>query len=142
MIRLAVNNIPGDLSGSFLNSIAQKASNEIKTDGIIELNFVTRDDIRELNREYRGKDTETDVLSFELKENEIAGQIFICYDIAVEQGKDYGWTTENEIALLLSHGLLHIDGYAHKNDRCAEEMLEAENKILKSLNLREYETKS
>jgi probable rRNA maturation factor len=86
-----------------------------------ELSVVFVDDarIRELNQQFRGKDTPTDVLSFPLREGEAVGQysylgdIVISVDTAQRQSQELGHTPEDEIDELLLHGVLHLLGYDH-----------------------------
>lgn len=78
----------------------------------IELIFVDKSEIANLNKEFRQKDTPTDVLSFpqeqfDVEEN-ILGSIVICPDIAKEKNE--------EINQLLKHGLLHLLGFDHEED--------------------------
>lgn len=84
--------------------------------------------IRTLNKQHRGKDGPTDVLSFPVHENLRAGtilswplerhvhlgDIFISRDVAVRQAKEFGITYEQEILHLLVHGILHLCGYDHE----------------------------
>ncbi|WP_342525395.1 rRNA maturation RNase YbeY [Chryseomicrobium sp. FSL W7-1435] len=91
----------------------------------LSVSFVTNDEIQEINKTYRNKDTVTDVISFAMQEQgegEVAvigeqplllGDIIISVDRAVEQAADYGHSIERELAFLAAHGLLHILGYDH-----------------------------
>lgn len=128
------------LKETFLDSIGREAGDELGKTGVVELNFISPEEIRELNKTYRGKDMETDVLSFELEGDSIAGQVFVCYDIALEQAERYNWSIENELALLIIHGTLHVFGFDHETDAQAREMIDKENNILRRLKLKEYET--
>lgn len=83
-------------------------------------------EIRRLNREFRGKDRPTDVLSFDIGEGLIAGEPFgdvvISVETAKRQAKDYGAPLETEILRLLIHGTLHLCGYDHHKRRDAVRM--------------------
>ena len=92
----------------------------------ISVTFVDNDQIQELNREYRGKDMPTDVLSFPMGENgvydenhttgaKILGDIVISVPKAVEQAKRYGHSFEREMGYLTAHSMLHLLGYDHEN---------------------------
>lgn len=70
--------------------------------------------IKELNRKYRHKDSVTDVLSFPLKEEKEMGDIFICSGQVKRQAKKIGISFEEELARMLTHGILHLVGYNHE----------------------------
>jgi probable rRNA maturation factor len=108
----------------------------------VSLSFVTDDKIHELNREYRGIDRPTDVLSFECDnvpfdgeefdealEYEL-GDIVIATDVAKAQTVVYGTTFEDEVALLVVHGLLHLMGYDHVVEEEAVVMEALEDEII------------
>lgn len=95
--------------------------------------------IRRLNREYRGIDSVTDVLSFPMAEGEpvavpagfpaYLGDVAICIDRALEQALAFGHTPEREVAYLAVHGTLHLLGFDHERDVDARRMREAEERI-------------
>src|SRR5262249_2320385 len=80
--------------------------------------FVSDKKIRELNRQFRGVDKATDVLSFPAggPDDSELGDIAISVDTAVPQAKDNGLKFEGEIAQLILHGLLHLSGFDHETD--------------------------
>ena len=84
----------------------------------VELLIVEAKGIQELNREHRGKDTATDVLSFPIDDFPHAplGSIVINHELADEKAKELGHKIEEEIALLFIHGLLHLLGFDHEVD--------------------------
>ena len=107
----------------------------------VSVSFVTDDEIHELNRDYRGIDRPTDVLSFECDgldddmdfvEGDVfeLGDVIIAVDVADRQTAEYGTTFEDEISLLLVHGLLHLCGYDHIEDDEAEVMEARERELL------------
>lgn len=90
----------------------------------IDVTFVDGEEIRRLNKQYRGKDAETDVLSFPLGENGVydknpetgasmLGDVVISMPRAVEQSKQYGHSLQREVAYLTTHSVLHLLGYDH-----------------------------
>ena len=104
----------------------------------LSVSFVRDPKIRELNREFRGKDKPTDVLSFPLYEpGEVAdaeterllGDIVISVDTALRQAADYDATLDREVQRLLIHGILHLLGHDHEEpvERAA---MEAEERRL------------
>ncbi|HLM23686.1 MAG TPA: rRNA maturation RNase YbeY [Pyrinomonadaceae bacterium] len=80
--------------------------------------FVSDKRIRELNRQFRGIDRATDVLSFPADgpDESNLGDIAISADTAAAQAKENGLSFDNEIAQLILHGLLHLSGYDHETD--------------------------
>ena len=117
-----------------------------------ELTFVSRNKIKELNAQFRGVNSVTDVLSFptldgvrgkvlkhknfplDVTENGLfLGSIVICLARAKEQAKEYGHTIEREVTYLTLHGLLHLFGYDHLTESDKAEMRKLEDKILKKI---------
>jgi probable rRNA maturation factor len=87
-----------------------------------ELSIVLTDNVqmRELNREYRGKDKSTDVLAFAMREGDFArlagellGDVIVSIPTARRQARERGKTTLEEVTMLLAHGLLHLLGWDH-----------------------------
>ena len=110
-----------------------------------ELGVVVTDDetIRELNREYAGDDTPTDVLAFSLREGEEfaspdgvlqLGEVIISYPTAGRQAADAGRLVEEEIEHLLIHGVLHLLGYDHAEPQEEERMRARERDLLAAFN--------
>ncbi|MCH6554084.1 MAG: rRNA maturation RNase YbeY, partial [Acidobacteria bacterium] len=71
----------------------------------------------ELNRRYRKRSAVTDVLSFSLRENGYLGEVVISAPTARRQARRYRHRVEEEVKLLLLHGVLHLLGYDHETDR-------------------------
>lgn len=112
----------------------------------VSISFVTDERIHELNRDYRGIDRPTDVLSFECDnvpfedesfddaaEYEL-GDVIIATDVAERQTHEYGTTFEEEVTLLTVHGLLHLCGYDHIKDEDAVVMEALERKLIGAWN--------
>lgn len=113
--------------------------------------FVTNNRIQDINREYRGKDTPTDVISFALdddKEDDAMlsqlsnsdyshhiGDIIISIDKAKEQALEYQHSFERELAFLALHGFLHLNGYDHMNADDEKEMFTLQEQILTTFGL-------
>ena len=99
--------------------------------------------IRKLNREYRGRDTETDVLSFPMmeeyfedgKEIVMMGDIVLSMEKALEQCEEYGHGIEREISYLTVHSVLHLQGYDHMTEKEKEIMRSKEKEIMKKLEI-------
>lgn len=90
----------------------------------VDVTFVDGEEIRRLNKQYRNKDAETDVLSFPLGENGVydknpengasmLGDVVISMPRAVEQAREFGHTLQREVAYLTTHSVLHLLGYDH-----------------------------
>lgn len=92
--------------------------------------------IHEINKEYRGIDRPTDVISFAYNETEnigpveIVGDIIISIDKVREQAKEFGHSDKREFYYLLTHGMLHILGYDHMKDDEKVVMREKEERYL------------
>lgn len=89
---------------------------------VFNIIIVDKDTIQKLNREYRNKDSVTDVISFALEDDNtfiktdlrVLGDIYICLDRAKEQASEYGHSLLRELSFLSVHGLLHLLGYDHQ----------------------------
>ncbi|NLJ78098.1 MAG: rRNA maturation RNase YbeY [Tissierellia bacterium] len=106
----------------------------------ISVSFVDNEEIRELNRDYRGVDKETDVLSFPLQEDfmvstPLLGYIVISAEKALEQSNEYGHSFIREVAYLVVHSTLHLLGYDHMGDDEKLDMRNSEKEIMRRLNL-------
>ena len=90
--------------------------------------------IRPLNKEWRGKDMATDVLSFPQEHEVILGDLVVSLETAALQAKERDYELRDEVRVLLVHGLLHLLGYDHETGREEqEEMAAAEAKLLDGL---------
>ena len=121
-----------------VKTLEEAIENRFKDNKCCSLIIVNNEEIHKINREYRGIDRPTDVISFEEKDNSIDGEedndylgdIFISIDKVYEQAKLYGHSDEREMAFLLCHGLLHIRGYDHMNEEDEKEMFALQDEIL------------
>jgi probable rRNA maturation factor len=117
-------------------TFAQRAADAIgKNDSSATIAFVSDKTIRQLNRQFRGIDKATDVLSFPADdEDELnLGDIAISVDTAAAQAKQNGFTFAEEVAQLILHGLLHLSGYDHETDK--GEMNRLELRLRKKLRI-------
>jgi len=106
----------------------------------ISVSFVTNDEIKILNRDYRNVDLETDVLSFPMDEDEfdgiiILGDIVLSTQRIIEQANDFEHSLEREMLYLTVHSMLHLLGYDHMNSEEKEEMRSKEKEIMKRLQI-------
>lgn len=113
--------------------------------GDVEVSVALVDDpyIRDLNREYRGVDAPTDVLSFPMNEEDpdagddepylLLGDVVVSLPTAVRQAEEYGTNLHQETARLVVHGTLHLLGYDHQQDEDAVRMQAREAEVLAAL---------
>jgi len=106
----------------------------------ISVSFVTNDEIRELNSQFRNIDKETDVLSFPFEDEfetgiRILGDIVLSVEKAMDQAEEFGHTVERELAYLTAHSTLHLMGYDHMNDDEKSIMRQKEKAIMKALQI-------
>lgn len=128
-----------------LNNYIKYVVNELELDKC-EFNIIIIDNerIREINREYRKIDKETDVISFALEDNmdisyddfRLLGDIYISIDRCYEQAMEYGHSREREICFLATHGILHLLGYDHMESEDEKEMFSLQNKLLDGYNIK------
>lgn len=103
----------------------------------IELVFVDSKEMQEINKNTRGFDKTTDVLSFpyenDFNEESLLGSIVINTDLAKQVANDLGHSFEDEVKLLFIHAMLHILGYDHEIDN--GQMREKEKELVNMFNL-------
>ena len=128
--------------------IAASAEKELglKDDHEISVTFVRSQTIHQINRDYRGIDRPTDVISFAVQdgmevmveeEEKDLGDICININYARRQAREYGHSYEREIGFLFTHGLLHCLGYDHMTPEDEQVMNELQHRILDPLAARE-----
>ncbi|MBD3316747.1 MAG: rRNA maturation RNase YbeY [Chitinivibrionales bacterium] len=81
--------------------------------GIVNVVLCSNYKIRKLNREYRGIDRVTDVLTFEFHDPDLLGEIYISLQRAAVQARKYGFSYAEEVERLFVHGFFHLLGYKH-----------------------------
>lgn len=136
-----------------IEEVLQLAGQKLKRSDQDELDVTLVDNptIQTLNRDYRGKDQVTDVLSFALMEGEEPvdwsnlsdtvdypthlGDIIIAYQRAVDQAEEYGHSIDRELAFLAVHGFLHLNGYDHQTQEEELEMFRLQEKVLEDYGL-------
>lgn len=100
----------------------------------LSLAFVKKEEIKKLNKKFRKKNKETDVLSFGLKDGNCLGEIIICPEVVKGNAEKYGASFKKEMTKVFVHGILHLLGYDHeKSKKEAELMEEKQNKYLKNV---------
>lgn len=102
----------------------------------LSLKITDNTEIQEINKEYREKDTPTDVISFAYNDNEnpggieVIGDIIISIDRVEEQAEEYGHSVSREFYYVLTHGILHLLGYDHMEESDKKEMRTKEEELL------------
>ncbi len=116
----------------------------LSEDGDFSLHFISDDEMKEMNREYRDKDEPTDILTFAINdgfgfpsvegEERELGDVFISLDSMRRNAQMLGVDENEELRRLLVHGVLHLRGLDHStNDFSSEPMLIEQEKIMKEL---------
>lgn len=112
----------------------------------VSVTVTDNEHIQAINREYRGKDMPTDVISFALNEGDepevvdgpdinMLGDIIISVQRAGEQAEEYGHSLAREIAFLTVHGMMHLLGYDHIEENDRLEMRQEEEYVLGKLGI-------
>jgi len=112
----------------------------LSIDTEVSVSFVTNEEIRELNRDYRGLDKETDVLSFPMEDEFevgvlLLGDIIISTKKAIDQASDFGHSVDRELAYLTAHSMFHLMGYDHINESDKLLMRNKEKEIMRKLEI-------
>lgn len=133
--------IDDELTSDIEKSIRICLLQELNDDNYeISLSFVSEVEIRKLNRDYRDKDSVTDVLSFPLDDDfaiqtNLLGDIIICCKRAIEQAKEYNHSIKREIVYLVVHSMFHLLGYDHIDESDRIIMRNKEKSALKEIGI-------
>jgi probable rRNA maturation factor len=136
----------GLVDGGWVKKIVRQV---LKAEGVappyeMSLAFTDSETVQQLNRDYRGVDEPTDVLAFCMLSQKEAddsfalppdgvtrlGEVIISYPQAVEQAREQGHSPEEELALLVIHGMLHLLGYDHEEPKEEAKMRTREKELL------------
>lgn len=99
--------------GNWIKKISkQKPFAKLKSELVIV--FVDAAEMKTLNKQYRGKDYATDVLSFESGEDGVLGELVVCPQVLRQQALDTDLTYLEELGYMIIHGALHLLGYDHE----------------------------
>ncbi|UXR64037.1 rRNA maturation RNase YbeY [Bdellovibrio bacteriovorus] len=89
----------------------------------LTLVFLDKKPAQKINKEFRGKDYATDVLSFDSMDSSSLGELVLCPEVLKRQAAEHGLTYQQELGYMLLHGVLHLLGYDHEtNEKDAREM--------------------
>jgi len=134
-----------DFNYDYLDKVIKRTLKHEKVkSAFFSIIFVDNKQIKELNKNYRGLDKETDVISFALEDNEdiintdirVLGDIYISIPKCLEQAENYDHSVKRELSFLTVHGLLHLLGYDHMNKDEEEEMFQLQELILNEEGIR------
>lgn len=133
------NNTNNDINTNELSDYIKYVVKELNIENaIFNIIFIDNKEIRDINREYRNVDRETDVISFALEDNmdvvyddfRLLGDIYISYEKAIEQAKTYNHSVKREVFFLATHGILHLLGYDHMEEEDEKVMFGLQNELL------------
>ena len=122
----------GELSKAGLTRFLNRAREAVGLHGEVEVLLTTDRELKRLNREFRGKNQPTDVLSFPSPSEiaaEHAGDLAISLDTAARQAERFGCSLRDEVRILLLHGLLHLSGLDHETDQGEMSLREEELRL-------------
>jgi probable rRNA maturation factor len=124
------------LSRAGMTRFLKRAREAVALEGDVEVLLTDDAELKRLNRQFRGKNKATDVLSFPAA-TEIArvhaGDLAISLDTAARQAEEFGHSLRDEVRILLLHGMLHLAGFDHETDK--GEMAERETELRRKFRL-------
>lgn len=128
----------------YLNEVIDYTLKKLKVENsVFDIIFIDDEKMHEMNKEYRGIDRTTDVLSFALNDNKhidtyinSLGDIFISIPKMISQSKEYEHSEKRELSFLTVHGLLHLLGYDHMEKEDEIIMFGLQKEILDELGIK------
>lgn len=138
--RQDVMEITEDNERAIIKAVEAVLSKEdLNGDFEVSVSFVTNEEIKELNKEYRNVDSETDVLSFPMDDEfdgvVILGDIVLSTQKIIEQANDFNHSLEREMLYLTVHSMLHLLGYDHMSSDEKKDMRAKEKEVMKNLQI-------
>jgi len=140
-----INDNYGYQNYDYLDSVIKRTlEHENVKNATVSIIFVDNEEIHKINKEYRGIDRETDVISFALEDTfnllpdkiRMLGDIYISIPKMKEQATSFGHSEKRELSFLVVHGLLHLLGYDHmKNKEEEKKMFDLQEIILQEENI-------
>ncbi|UCU26787.1 rRNA maturation RNase YbeY [Mycoplasma anserisalpingitidis] len=109
----------------------------------VDLTIVNNEEIQKLNKEYRGKDYATDILSFDFGNDGLydtlpfvhLGELVVSYEKVIAQANEFNHSVKREFCYLFTHGLVHLMGYDHEEENERVEMNRIVDEIFNPLNI-------
>ena len=144
MINYEINNLVNYENYDYLDSVIKATLKLEKVENaIFSIILVDEKEIQKINKEYRGIDKITDVISFAFEDNanvvyndiRILGDIYVCIPRMIDQAKEYGHSEKRELSFLIVHGLLHLLGYDHQTKEDEEIMFKKQELVLDGENI-------
>jgi len=138
---MIINDLYGYENYEFLEDVSSFVLNKLEIkDKEFSVIFVDKDEIKEINKNYRNIDKVTDVISFAFNDEDsfmtdLLGEIYICIPIMQEQAIEYCHSEKRELSFLLVHGILHLLGYDHVQKDEEKVMFNLQEEILNELNI-------
>lgn len=138
------NNTNEPIDEELLYKVANYALEYEKvSNAVLNIIIVDNSYIHKINKEYRGVDRETDVISFALEDDDtfvklpirVLGDIYISIDKVKSQALEYGHSEKRELSFLTVHGILHLLGYDHMNINDEKVMFQKQEDILDKLEI-------
>ena len=139
-----INETKEEIDLDDLRKVIDKAlESENVSNAIMNVIIIDNERIHEINKEYRGIDRPTDVISFALEDDKtfintdfrVLGDIYISIDKVHEQAKTYGHSERRELSFLTVHGVLHLLGFDHMEKEDEIVMFKKQDEILDSLGI-------
>ena len=139
-----INETKEEIDLDDLRKVIDKAlESENVSNAIMNVIIIDNERIHEINKEYRGIDRPTDVISFALEDDKtfvntdfrVLGDIYISIDKVHEQAKIYGHSERRELSFLTVHGVLHLLGFDHMEKEDEIVMFKKQDEILDSLGI-------
>lgn len=121
------------LSRAQINSVVERTLSyaKISLQSDVSVHCVGDMRMKSLNKQYRGKNYSTDVLSFPTEEFGDLGDIFLCIPQISRQSLEFGISQKEECVRMLSHGVLHLVGYDHDTPNKAKKMFALQERVVK-----------
>lgn len=136
MFILKYFHIPKTLSRKYCTRALQALEKTIikPQQGVINLIVIEPEEMAHMNKQFRGKEGPTDILTFsyyspELTPSDIAGEIYLCLEKIKLYAEEAGKTYKEQLEYIIIHGLTHLMGYDHENDTDWQEMDKIEKRI-------------
>ena len=139
MIKIEINENYPYQDYKYLSKVLKDGLKYLKIDNVtFEITFCDNDFIQKINKEYRGIDKPTDVISFAFEDNDnivynnerLLGEIYISIPRMQEQAQEYQHSEKRELSFLAVHGMLHLLGYDHLNKEDEKIMFDLQELIL------------
>ncbi len=140
MLDINVNNQTSYKIDDIVSDMTEYSLKKLGLDNVsLSVNLVSNEEILEINKEYRKKNSVTDVITFAYEDdnnfNQLLpvrelGDIFIAVDKVYENSLEIGHSMQRELSFVVAHGILHTLGYNHENESEAKEMFDLQEEII------------